>query len=88
MAPAIIDTASNWSNLGKFNWILIKNIVIFIVGFIGCVLGTYVGKILISHTWTKVHEMCPYHFQFKFWNMLQNAKAEMNPSVFTKRLSF
>merc|ERR1712141_291217 len=43
MAPAIIDTASNWSNLGKFNWILIKNIVIFIVGFIGCVLGTYVA---------------------------------------------
>ena len=43
MAPAIIDTASNWSNLGRFRWILVKNSVIFIVGFVGCVMGTYVA---------------------------------------------
>ena len=59
MAPAIIDTASNWSNLGKFNWILIKNIVIFIVGFIGCVLGTYVGKLLILQS--EIYTIIPCH---------------------------
>lgn len=43
MAPAIIDTASNWSNLGRFRWILVKNSLIFIVGFVGCIMGTYVA---------------------------------------------
>merc|ERR1712018_464006 len=43
MAPAIIDTASNWSNLGRFRWILVKNVIIFLVGFVGCIMGTYVA---------------------------------------------
>merc|ERR1712241_861472 len=29
MAPAIIDTASNWHDLGRFNWKGIKNFLIF-----------------------------------------------------------
>ena len=43
MAPAIIDTASNWSDLGRFRWILVKNVVIFLFGLFGCVMGTYVA---------------------------------------------
>ena len=43
MAPAIIDTATNWSNLGKGRWILWKNIAIFLFGFFGCIMGTYVA---------------------------------------------
>jgi len=43
MAPAIIDTATNWADLGRFRWKLIKNIFIFIFGFIGCIMGTYVA---------------------------------------------
>ncbi len=43
MAPAIIDTASNWDSLGKYNWKLFKNILIFLFGFAGCVMGTYVS---------------------------------------------
>ena len=70
MAPAIIDTASNWSNLGKFNWILIKNIVIFIVGFIGCVLGTYVGKLLILQS--EIYTIIPCHQIF--WGVLARSK--------------
>ena len=43
MAPAIIDTASNWSNLGRYKWVLIKNVVIFLFGLFGCIMGTYVA---------------------------------------------
>lgn len=43
MAPALIDTASNWSDLGHFKWRLVKNVVIFLFGAFGCVMGTYVA---------------------------------------------
>jgi len=43
MAPAIIDTATNWADLGRFRWKLIKNILIFIFGLFGCIMGTYVA---------------------------------------------
>jgi len=43
MAPAIIDTATNWADLGKFRWKLVKNIFIFLFGFFGCIMGTYVA---------------------------------------------
>merc|ERR1712141_453855 len=42
MAPAIIDTASNWNELGVFNWKIVKNISIFIFGLFGCIIGTIV----------------------------------------------
>ena len=35
MAPATIDTASNWSNLGRYKWVLVKNVVIFLFGLFG-----------------------------------------------------
>lgn len=43
MAPAIIDSASNWSDLGPYRWKLCKNVVIFIFGFSGCLMGTFVA---------------------------------------------
>merc|ERR1712020_470839 len=42
MAPAIIDTASNWNELGVYNWKMVKNISIFIFGLFGCIIGTIV----------------------------------------------
>jgi len=49
MAPAIIDTASNWKNLGKYNYLLWQNGLIFIFGMIGCIFGTYVSMSQIIH---------------------------------------
>ena len=43
MAPAIIDTASNWHDLGRFNWKGIKNLFIFLFGAFGCVMGTVIS---------------------------------------------
>jgi proton-coupled amino acid transporter len=41
MAPALIDTASNWKDLGKYNWKGIKNGMIFVFGMIGMIMGTF-----------------------------------------------
>ena len=41
MAPALIDTASNWKDLGKYNWKAIKNGIIFLFGMIGMIMGTF-----------------------------------------------
>jgi hypothetical protein len=35
--------ATNWADLGKFRWKLVKNIFIFLFGFFGCIMGTYVA---------------------------------------------
>ena len=43
MAPAIIDTASNWNNLGRYKWVMVKNVIIFLFGLFGCIMGTYVA---------------------------------------------
>merc|ERR1712150_29196 len=43
MAPAIIDTASNWDDLGKYYWKAVKNGLIFTFGFFGFVVGTWVA---------------------------------------------
>lgn len=43
MAPALIDTASNWSNLGKFKWRAIKNAALFAFGLFGCIIGTVIA---------------------------------------------
>ena len=47
MAPAIIDTATNWDNLGRYNWKLWKNILIFLFGLAGMGLGAYVSMLNI-----------------------------------------
>jgi len=43
MAPALIDTASNWDNLGRFKWVAVKNTLIFIFGLFGCIIGTVIS---------------------------------------------
>jgi proton-coupled amino acid transporter len=40
MAPALIDTASNWNDLGTYNWKAIRNAIIFMFGIIVCIVGT------------------------------------------------
>jgi len=52
MAPAIIDTASNWNNLGKYNYVFWKNGIIFIFGLLGMVFGTYVSMSQIIHNFS------------------------------------
>ncbi|XP_047545567.1 proton-coupled amino acid transporter-like protein pathetic [Vanessa atalanta] len=46
LTPAIVDTVHNWDRgLGKFNWILWKNIFISIISFIALFAGSYVSII-------------------------------------------
>lgn len=48
MAPALIDTASHWNGgRGCMNWRLVKNGFIFLIGFFGCIMGTYVSVLNI-----------------------------------------
>ena len=47
MAPAVIDTAANWNNLGRGKWRLWKNMLIFLFGLIGMILGAYVSTVNI-----------------------------------------
>jgi len=50
MAPAIIDSAAHWNSddtkLG-FTYRTIKNIGIFVIGFLACVVGTYISTLEI-----------------------------------------
>jgi len=58
MAPALIDTASNWDNLGVLKWKAVKNGLIFAFGLFGCIIGTYIS--LQSIIWCFMHpEECP-----------------------------
>jgi len=43
MAPAIIDTAANWNDLGPYNWKGVKNLLIFLFGLFGCIMGTIIS---------------------------------------------
>ena len=40
MLPALIDTASNWDDLGLFKWKAIKNGIIFVFGLVSCIIAT------------------------------------------------
>ena len=53
MAPALIDTATNWNNLGKGQWRLWKNGLVFAFGLCGCVMGTYVSIVNIVDNFSK-----------------------------------
>eukprot|EP00095_Tigriopus_kingsejongensis_P012186 maker-scaffold521_size146803-snap-gene-0.10 protein:Tk12186 transcript:maker-scaffold521_size146803-snap-gene-0.10-mRNA-1 annotation:"proton-coupled amino acid transporter 4" len=49
MAPALIDTASHWhGGRGFKNWRVVKNGIIFLIGFFGCIMGTYVSVLSIA----------------------------------------
>ncbi|KAJ2950495.1 hypothetical protein O0L34_g8738 [Tuta absoluta] len=39
MIPAVVETIFNWEDLGRFNWLLIKNIIIFAFGMLTLVAG-------------------------------------------------
>ena len=41
MAPSLIDTASNWNDLGKYKWKALKNGIIFVLGVIVMLMGTF-----------------------------------------------
>ena len=45
MAPALIDAAANWNSDSKSTFIFrsIKNIFVFTIGFLACVIGTYIS---------------------------------------------
>ena len=50
MAPAIIDSAAHWNSddtKPRFVYRSVKNICIFIVGFLACVVGTYISTLEI-----------------------------------------
>ena len=47
MVPALIDTASHWGDLGRGRWRLWKNVLIFLFGLAGLVLGAYVSTVNI-----------------------------------------
>lgn len=56
MAPALIDSASKWpefreSGRGKLQ--MIKNGLIFLFGFFGCIMGTYVSMVNIIENFKK-----------------------------------
>ena len=53
MVPALIDTATNWDDLGKYKWKLWKNLFIFIFGLGGMILGTYVSMSNIIENFRK-----------------------------------
>ena len=39
LVPVLIDTASNWKVLGKYNWNAITNGCIFTFGMMGMIMG-------------------------------------------------
>lgn len=45
MAPALIDSTAHWNTDSKWKWIYrsIKNVIVFAIGFLGCVIGTYIS---------------------------------------------
>ena len=49
MAPALIDSAAHWNSdtKGVFIYRSIKNTLIFIVGFLACVVGAYISTVAI-----------------------------------------
>merc|ERR1719204_1310082 len=49
MAPALIDSAAHWNSDTRkvFLYRSIKNTVIFIIGFLACVVGTYISTVEI-----------------------------------------
>ena len=45
MAPALIDSAAHWNSDSRpvFVYRCIKNIIIFTIGFLACIMGTYIS---------------------------------------------
>jgi len=49
MAPALIDSSAHWNSDSKpwFIYRCIKNSIIFVIGFLACVIGTYISLVAI-----------------------------------------
>ena len=55
MAPALIDSAAHWtSDTGAvFVYRSVKNILVFIIGFLACIVGTYISTLEIVNNFRK-----------------------------------
>ena len=49
MAPALIDSAAHWNEDtgGVFVYRCVKNSIVFVIGFLACVVGTYISTMEI-----------------------------------------
>ncbi|CAG9562918.1 unnamed protein product [Danaus chrysippus] len=58
LTPAIVDTVHNWNRgLGKYNWILWKNIIVMILSFIALFAGSYVSIVGIVEKYNTTHNL-------------------------------
>jgi len=55
MAPALVDSAAHWNSDSRpvFIYRCIKNIIIFIIGFLACIVGTYISTMEIVENFRK-----------------------------------
>lgn len=51
--PAVVQTVFLWPNMGRFNWILIKNIILIIASICALVAGTIVSVDSIVEMYTE-----------------------------------
>jgi len=49
MAPALVDSAAHWNSDSKPMFVVrcVKNVVIFTIGFLACIIGTYISTVEI-----------------------------------------
>lgn len=49
MAPALIDSAAHWNvdTQGWFFYRCVKNVILFTIGFLACIVGTYISLVAI-----------------------------------------
>ncbi|OWR53876.1 amino acid transporter [Danaus plexippus plexippus] len=58
LTPAIVDTVHNWNRgLGKYNWILWKNILVMMLSFIALFAGSYVSIVGIVEKYNTTHNL-------------------------------
>ncbi|XP_032512373.2 proton-coupled amino acid transporter-like protein pathetic [Danaus plexippus] len=58
LTPAIVDTVHNWNRgLGKYNWILWKNILVIMLSFIALFAGSYVSIVGIVEKYNTTHNL-------------------------------
>ena len=49
MAPALVDSSAHWNSDSRpvFVFRCIKNVIIFTIGFLACIIGTYISTMEI-----------------------------------------
>ena len=55
MAPALIDSAAHWTQDtgATFVYRSVKNVIVFTIGFLACVVGTYISIVAIVDNFKK-----------------------------------